>query len=80
MARYVLMNVLVRIRNSHARRFVPSSNVAKLRYARRYVSWTRSSASAELRVIRMAALNNCGAYCIASVAKAARSAMAAPYP
>ena len=56
------------MRNSQARRFVPSVNVWKLRYALRYVSCTRSSASARLRVMRMAAEKSCGAYCIASAA------------
>src|SRR5215210_753022 len=35
----------VRIRKSHARRFVPGWNDRQLRKARAYVSWTRSSAS-----------------------------------
>ena len=49
------MNVLVRIRYSQALRFVPSWNWWKAANALTKVSWTRSSASAGLRVIRSAA-------------------------
>src|SRR5512132_2393315 len=49
------MKLLVKIRYSHALRLVPSWNPAKPRYARRYVSCTRSSASAGFLVIRSAA-------------------------
>ena len=49
------MNVLVRMRYSHALRFVPGLNWWKAAYALANVSWTRSSASAGLRVIRSAA-------------------------
>ena len=53
--RYELMNVLVRIRNSQALRLVPTWNWWKDAYAFAKVSCTRSSASAGLRVIRIAA-------------------------
>jgi len=49
------MNVLVRIRNSHALRFVPGWNWWNDAYALANVSCTRSSASAGFRVIRSAA-------------------------
>src|SRR4051812_27081645 len=49
------MKVLVRIRYSHALRLVPSRNWWKDAYALAYVSCTRSSASAGLRVMRSAA-------------------------
>ena len=49
------MNVLVRMRYSHALRLVPSVNWWKAANALTNVSWTRSSASAGLRVIRIAA-------------------------
>ena len=49
------MNVLVRIRNSQALRFVPTWNWWKDAYALANVSCTRSSASAGLRVIRIPA-------------------------
>ena len=49
------MNVLVRIRNSQALRFVPCWNWWKDAYAFANVSCTRSSASAGFRVIRRAA-------------------------
>ena len=49
------MYVLVRIRYSQALRLVPSSNWWNAANALRNVSWTRSSASAGLRVIRRAA-------------------------
>jgi len=49
------MKVLVRIRNSHAFRLVPGWNWWNDAYALAKVSWTRSSASAALRVIRIAA-------------------------
>ena len=49
------MNVLVRIRYSQALRFVPGLNWWKAEYALAKVSCTRSSASAGLRVIRIAA-------------------------
>ena len=52
--RRMLRNVLWRIVNSHALRFVPRSNCAADRNAFRYVSWTRSSASAARRVSRSA--------------------------
>jgi hypothetical protein len=48
--RYLLMNVFVRILKSQAFTFVPRSNLSKKRYAFRYVSWTRSSASFADRV------------------------------
>ncbi len=47
--------MLVRMRYSHALRFVPSRNWWKDAYALAYVSCTRSSASAGLRVMRSAA-------------------------
>ena len=50
-----LMNALRRMRKSHALKCVPFSNVERLRYARKSVSWTRSSASARRRVSRNAA-------------------------
>ena len=53
------MNVLVRIRYSHAFKFVPGSNCPNEAYARVNVSWTRSSASARLRVKRSAAEYSC---------------------
>jgi hypothetical protein len=43
------------MRYSQAFRFVPARNVPNAEYALRNVSWTRSSASAGLRVIRRAA-------------------------
>jgi hypothetical protein len=43
----------------------PSSKLAKARYALRYVSCTRSSASDGLRVIRSAAVYRAGMYSIA---------------
>ena len=46
------MKVLVRMRNSHAFRFVPGWNWWNEAYALANVSCTRSSASAGLRVIR----------------------------
>ncbi len=49
------MNVFVRIRYSHAFRLVPARNWWKEEYAFANVSCTRSSASAGLRVIRIAA-------------------------
>src|SRR5262249_21073967 len=48
--RYWLMNVLRRIRKSHALRLVPGVNCAALPRAWLYVSWTRSSASVSLPV------------------------------
>ena len=53
--RYTLMNVVVRMRFSHARRLVPVWNWWKAAYALADVSCTRSSASVGLRVIRRAA-------------------------
>src|SRR5689334_15862260 len=73
------MNVFVRILYSHALRFVPSRNPPKPRYARRYVSWTRSSASAGLRVMRSAAEYRADMYGIASSANSAWSAMEPGY-
>src|SRR5437764_15268813 len=73
------MNVFVRILYSHALRFVPSRNPPKPRYARRYVSWTRSSASAGLRVMRSAAEYRADMYGIASSANSAWSAMRPGY-
>ena len=49
------MNVLVRIRYSQALRLVPGRNWWNDANALANVSWTRSSASAGLRVIRIAA-------------------------
>ena len=49
------MNVLVRIRYSHALRLVPGRNWWNDAYALANVSCTRSSASEGLRVIRSAA-------------------------
>ncbi len=49
------MKVLVRMRYSQALRFVPSVNWWKAAKALAKVSWTRSSASEGLRVIRRAA-------------------------
>ena len=49
------MKLLVRIRYSQALRLVPSGNWWKAANALTKVSWTRSSASAGLRVIRIAA-------------------------
>ena len=49
------MKVLVRMRYSHALRLVPGLNWWKDEYALANVSCTRSSASAGLRVIRIAA-------------------------
>ena len=49
------MKVLVRMRYSQALRLVPSWNWWKAANALTNVSWTRSSASAGLRVIRSAA-------------------------
>ena len=49
------MKVLVRIRYSHALRLVPGRNWWNDENALAKVSWTRSSASAGLRVIRIAA-------------------------
>ena len=53
--RYTLMNVVVRIRLSQARRLVPGRNWWKAAYALTDVSWTRSSASVGFLVIRSAA-------------------------
>ncbi len=47
--------MLVRIRYSQALRLVPSLNERNAEYALTYVSCTRSSASAGLRVMRSAA-------------------------
>src|SRR5438132_5445141 len=74
------MNVFVRILYSHALRFVPSRKPSKPRYARRYVSCTRSSASDGLRVIRNAAAYRADMYGIASSAKRAWSAMETRVP
>jgi hypothetical protein len=49
------MKVFVRIRNSQAFRLVPGWNWWNEAYALANVSWTRSSASAAFRVIRIAA-------------------------
>src|SRR5947209_13843705 len=49
------MNVLIMILRSHAFRFVPGSNFPHAASAFANVSWTRSSASRALRVIRNAA-------------------------
>ena len=49
------MNVFVRMRYSQALRLVPSWNWWKAAKALTKVSWTRSSASAGLRVMRIAA-------------------------
>ena len=49
------MNVFVRMRYSQALRFVPSWNWWKAAKALTNVSWTRSSASEGLRVMRSAA-------------------------
>src|SRR3954468_22721925 len=65
------MNVLVRIRYSHALRFVPGLNWWKAANALANVSCTRSSASAGLRVIRIAAEYSWSRYCIASRSKRA---------
>jgi hypothetical protein len=48
------MKLFVRMRYSHALRFVPSWNPPNPRNARSTVSCTRSSASVGLRVIRNA--------------------------
>src|SRR3984957_17379028 len=72
------MKVLLRILTSHAFRFVPSWNDPNARYAFRYVSWTRSSASAGFRVIRRAAVYSDDMYSIAWSANVAWSAMVAP--
>ena len=63
-------NVLWRIVNSHAFRFVPRSNCAADRNAFRYVSWTRSSASAGRRVSRSAVPYRLSTYDSASRANA----------
>ena len=52
--RQPLMKVLVRMRKSQAFALVPGSNRPNEAYARVSVSWTRSSASAWLRVRRKA--------------------------
>jgi hypothetical protein len=49
-----LMKVLVRVRKSQAFVLVPGSNRPNEAYARVNVSWTKSSASAWLRVSRKA--------------------------
>ena len=49
------MKVFVRMRYSHALRLVPGWNWWNEAYAFAKVSWTRSSASCGLRVIRIAA-------------------------
>src|SRR5512146_1958515 len=48
------MNALVRMRNSHARRFEPGSKLAHATIARINVSWTRSFAVSGSRQIRIA--------------------------
>src|SRR6185312_17310981 len=48
------MNELVRIRNSHARRFEPGSKLDHATIARSSVSWTRSFAVSGSRQIRIA--------------------------
>src|SRR5919198_1903123 len=68
------MKVLVRMRYSQALRLVPGSNCPNERKARRKVSWTRSSASAALRVSRYAAEYIPGSRGIASLSnRASRS-------
>src|ERR1700722_10098096 len=73
------MKVLVRIRYNQALRLVPSLKDPNARYALRYVSWTRSSASEGLRVIRRAALYSEPMYSIANSENWAWSAMGVPY-
>src|SRR5690606_349263 len=73
--RYVLMNVFVRIRYSHALRFVPGRYWWNAANAFANVSCTRSSASDGLRVIRSAAEYSWSRYCRASCSnRAARAA------
>src|SRR6476661_5172952 len=76
----MLMYVFVRILYSQALRLVPSRNPPKPRYARRYVSWTRSSASVGLRVMRNAAAYSADMKGIASSANCAWSAMEGRVP
>src|SRR5438552_17436844 len=72
------MNVLVRIRYIQARRLVPSVNPRNPRYARRKVSWTRSSASEGLRVRRRAAEYRLGSSGMASRSNRSLSAASSP--
>src|SRR5579875_2316699 len=80
------MNVLVRMRYSQALRLVPSWNWWKAANALTKVSWTRSSASAGFRVIRIAAAYSWSRYGSASRSNRARrsstvsSATAFPLP
>src|SRR6266568_5102563 len=53
------MNVFASMRCNQAFRFVPGLNWWNAAYALTDVSWTRSSASVGLRVIRRAAMYNC---------------------
>ena len=53
------MNVFARMRCSQAFRLVPGRNWWKAAYALAEVSWTRSSASVGLRVMRSAAGYSC---------------------
>src|SRR3982074_3582445 len=52
------MNALVRMRNSHARRFEPGWKLSHATIARRSVSWTRSFAVSGSRQIRIATPNS----------------------
>src|SRR5690242_6099314 len=56
------MNALVRMRNSHARRFEPGWNDSHATIARSSVSWTRSFAVSGSRQIRIATPNS-SAWC-----------------
>src|SRR5689334_2007782 len=77
------MNALVRMRNSHARRFEPGWKLSHATIARSSVSWTRSFAVSGSRQMRIATPNIsawCGrhassnAWCGFSFASTARSA------
>src|SRR4051812_2584455 len=79
------MNELVRMRNSHARRFEPGSKLAHATIARSSVSWTRSFALSGLRQIRIATPYSsawCGRHAVAKSACCGftpdRTASAAP--
>src|SRR5580700_8838723 len=69
------MNVVVRIRFSQARRFVPGVNWPNAAYALADVSWTRSSASVGFLVIRSAAGYSWPSWGMTSRSNRARSSL-----
>src|SRR5512144_1131445 len=85
------MNELVRMRNSHARRFEPGSKLAHATIARSSVSWTRSfalSGSRQMRIATPYISGWCGRHAVAKSAcavvftpdRAAGAAAVAPLP